>query len=166
MTPWDVPGENTWGGSHSLSRGSSWPRDQTCLFCLAGRFFTSEPLGKPKQPVWPFKNINLVQDSLVPYPLSVFPLTSPSGLSSISLTRAQPQRSPCSAFIGERSVLPQGPCPLFLASSFPLPNYSILSFSSWFSFIKWNTEYVLCSSHCIKNSHYRYRKDTSDPQTL
>ena len=34
----------------SSSRGSSWPRDQThdsCVSCTAGRFFTTEPLGKP-----------------------------------------------------------------------------------------------------------------------
>ena len=30
----------------SLSRGSSWPRDQTCISCAAGRFFTSKPPGK------------------------------------------------------------------------------------------------------------------------
>ena len=33
----------------SFSRGSSWPRDQTsvsCVSCTAGRFFTTEPLGK------------------------------------------------------------------------------------------------------------------------
>ena len=32
------------------SRGSSWPRDQTCVSCIsctAGRFFITEPLGKP-----------------------------------------------------------------------------------------------------------------------
>ena len=32
------------------SRRSSWPRDQThvsCISCIAGRFFTTEPLGKP-----------------------------------------------------------------------------------------------------------------------
>ena len=31
-------------------RGSSWPRDQiyvSCISCIAGGFFTSEPLGKP-----------------------------------------------------------------------------------------------------------------------
>ena len=31
----------------SFSRGSSWPRDQICIFCITGRFFTSEPPGKP-----------------------------------------------------------------------------------------------------------------------
>ena len=29
------------------SRGSSWPRDQTWVSCIAGRFFTAEPPGKP-----------------------------------------------------------------------------------------------------------------------
>ena len=34
----------------SCSRGSSWPRDQTCVASITyivGRFFTAEPLGKP-----------------------------------------------------------------------------------------------------------------------
>ena len=30
-----------------LSRGSSQPRDQACISCTAGRFFTTEPPGKP-----------------------------------------------------------------------------------------------------------------------
>ena len=30
-------------------RGSSWPRDQTCGSWLAGKFFTTEPPGKPGQ---------------------------------------------------------------------------------------------------------------------
>ena len=29
------------------SRRSSWPRDQTCISCISGRFFTTEPPGKP-----------------------------------------------------------------------------------------------------------------------
>ena len=31
----------------SFSRGPSWPRDQTRVSCIAGRFFTTEPLRKP-----------------------------------------------------------------------------------------------------------------------
>ena len=31
----------------SYSRGSSQPRDQTCISCVAGGFFTAEPSGKP-----------------------------------------------------------------------------------------------------------------------
>ena len=30
----------------SFSRGSSQPRDQTCISCIAGRFLTAEPPGK------------------------------------------------------------------------------------------------------------------------
>ena len=30
-----------------FSRGHSWPRDWIHVFCIAGRFFTPEPLGKP-----------------------------------------------------------------------------------------------------------------------
>ena len=33
----------------SFSRGSSQPRDQTQVSCIAGRFFTTEPLGKPNK---------------------------------------------------------------------------------------------------------------------
>ena len=32
----------------SFSRGSSRPRDQTCISCLIGGFFTTEPPRKPK----------------------------------------------------------------------------------------------------------------------
>ena len=31
----------------SFFRGSSWPRDRTRITCTAGRFFTTEPPGKP-----------------------------------------------------------------------------------------------------------------------
>ena len=31
----------------SSSRGSSWHKDQTCVSCIAGRCFTTEPPGKP-----------------------------------------------------------------------------------------------------------------------
>ena len=30
-----------------FSRGSSWPRDRTHISCIADRFFTAEPPGKP-----------------------------------------------------------------------------------------------------------------------
>ena len=32
-----------------FSMGSSWPRDQTCVFYVAGGFFTAEPLRKPQK---------------------------------------------------------------------------------------------------------------------
>ena len=31
----------------SFSRGSSWLRDRTCISCLVGGFFSTEPPGKP-----------------------------------------------------------------------------------------------------------------------
>ena len=40
----------------SFSRGSSWPRYWTRFSCLAGRFFTTEPLGKRFLFSEPFKN--------------------------------------------------------------------------------------------------------------
>ena len=35
-----------WTGLTSLTRGSSWPRNQTRVYCTAGSFFTAEPPGK------------------------------------------------------------------------------------------------------------------------
>ena len=55
--PWNSPGKNTRVGSHSLLSGSSQPRDQNwifCGFCIAGRFFTAEPSGKPHHKVGMF----------------------------------------------------------------------------------------------------------------
>ena len=36
----DSPGKNTGVGYHLFFRGSSWPRDQTPVSCIVGRFFT------------------------------------------------------------------------------------------------------------------------------
>ena len=58
MTPWTValraPVSKTFYRQEcwnmvdiSFSRGSSRPRDQTHVSCLAGRFFTTEPPGEP-----------------------------------------------------------------------------------------------------------------------
>ena len=35
-----------------FSGGSSWPRDQTRISLIISGFFTAEPLGKPKKPLW------------------------------------------------------------------------------------------------------------------
>ena len=40
-SPWNFPGQNTGVGNLSFSRGSSWPRNQTGVSCIAGRFFAS-----------------------------------------------------------------------------------------------------------------------------
>ena len=71
----------------SFSRGSYRPRDQTCISCLAGRFFTPEPSGKPYLSVylcywpeeierkehcttWSRQTINLPQWLPLPVPFS------------------------------------------------------------------------------------------------
>ena len=41
LCPWDSPGKKTGMGCHSFSRGSSQPRDQTWVSCIASRFFYS-----------------------------------------------------------------------------------------------------------------------------
>ena len=40
LCPWDFPDKNTEVGRHSISRGSSWPRDWNPVSCIAGRCFT------------------------------------------------------------------------------------------------------------------------------
>ena len=51
LCPWNFPGKNTGAGCHSYPRGSSRPRDRTCISeCLLhwqADFFTTEPPGKP-----------------------------------------------------------------------------------------------------------------------
>ena len=46
LCPWNSLGKNT--GAIPFSRGSSRHRDPTCVSCITGRFFTSEPPGKQK----------------------------------------------------------------------------------------------------------------------
>ena len=40
LCPWNSSSKNTKVGSHCFSRGSSWPRHQSQVSCIAGRFFT------------------------------------------------------------------------------------------------------------------------------
>ena len=47
----------------SFSRGSSQPRDQTYISCIAGRFFATEPPGKPGQKIKTLKTLSLRFDS-------------------------------------------------------------------------------------------------------
>ena len=41
LCPWDSSGHNTGVECHFLLQGSSWPRDQTWVSCIAGRFFSN-----------------------------------------------------------------------------------------------------------------------------
>ena len=43
----EFPRQEEWVAMPS-SRGSSVPRDRTHISCIAGRYFTAEPLGKPR----------------------------------------------------------------------------------------------------------------------
>ena len=43
----DFPGKITGVRSIYSSRESSWPKDQTCVSCTAGRFLTTKSSGKP-----------------------------------------------------------------------------------------------------------------------
>ena len=60
----------------SFSKGSSWSRDWThtfCVSCIAGRFFTTEPLGKPY--VFPFYPSNVAVpklDALAPFFFKIY----------------------------------------------------------------------------------------------
>ena len=47
LCPWDSPGKNTGGFAIPSSRGSSQPRDGTCVSCIAGGFFTFWAIRKP-----------------------------------------------------------------------------------------------------------------------
>ena len=52
LCPWDFPGKNTRVGCHFLLQGIFPPRDRTCVSCvscIAGGFFTTEPPEKPVQ---------------------------------------------------------------------------------------------------------------------
>ena len=48
LCPWDSPGKNTGVGGHFLPQGIFPTQDQTCVSHIAGGFFTTEPLGKPR----------------------------------------------------------------------------------------------------------------------
>ena len=49
---WDSPGKNIGMGGHFLLQGVFLTQGWTHVACIAGRFFTSEPPGKPVIP-WP-----------------------------------------------------------------------------------------------------------------
>ena len=51
LCPQDSPGKSTGAGCHFLLQGSSWPRDQTLISCIAGRFFTNWPT-REAQRLW------------------------------------------------------------------------------------------------------------------
>ena len=50
LCPWDSPGKKNWSGlQFPTPEDLPDPRDQTCVSCMVGRFFTTEPGGKPME---------------------------------------------------------------------------------------------------------------------
>ena len=58
--PWDFPGKHTGRLAISFSRGSSWPRDRTCVSCIAGRFLTPGPVRKPARTIFVVQSLSRV----------------------------------------------------------------------------------------------------------
>ena len=50
LCPWDFPGKSTGVGCHYLLQPREWAYI-SCVSCIAGRFFTAEPLRKPTEPM-------------------------------------------------------------------------------------------------------------------
>ena len=60
LCPWDFPGKHTGRLAISFSRGSSWPRDRTCVSCIAGRFLTPGPVRKPARTIFVVQSLSRV----------------------------------------------------------------------------------------------------------
>ena len=65
------------------SRGSFQPRDQTCISCVAGEFFTDESPGKPRETMCHFNKTAFLEaggtnDNFLPC-LTLLPLLRPCG---------------------------------------------------------------------------------------
>ena len=81
-TVWSPPGSSVHGILQArilewvaipFSRGASWPRDQTWVSCIAGRFFTFWPIREAPQKIWLKKEKQVIKrwPELVPsFPLN------------------------------------------------------------------------------------------------
>ena len=67
VIPWDSPGQNTGVGSVSLLQGIFWPRNQTCVSCTAGRFFSNWAIREALMPLNESESRSVVSDSLQPH---------------------------------------------------------------------------------------------------
>ena len=56
-----------------FSRGSSWPRDQTCISCIEDRLFTTKPQRRPVSAIYQCKSDIIIHIS--PPPWSSFPFS-------------------------------------------------------------------------------------------
>ena len=87
LCPWDSPGKSTRVVVMPSSRGSSQLRDRTCVSCIAGRFFTTEPPGKPLKEGSDQFSHTVMSDSLRPRGLqhTRLPCPSPNSWSLLKL---------------------------------------------------------------------------------
>ena len=77
-TTWEAPGNALEWVTGPFSRGSSWPRDWTWAFCIAGRFFTiwaTTEVVKPSYPELFFTRKFLVTDSIYILVVDLFRLS-------------------------------------------------------------------------------------------
>ena len=103
------PRQEYWNGLpfSSPSRGSSWPRDWTWVSCVASRFFTPEPPGKPPGE---YNMGQIWETMLVSKSLKLFAISQTSLVLSLLRNLTYPffisPTSPSSAFR-------KGPCNFF-----------------------------------------------------
>ena len=104
----------------SFSSGSSWPRDQTRVSCIAGGFFTTEPPGKPHSLISSVQfSHSVVSNSLRPHELQH---ARPPCLSPIPRVHSDshPSSQWCHPAISS-SVVPFSSCPQSLPASESFP---------------------------------------------
>ena len=91
LCPWDFPGKNPGVGCISFSRGSSWPRNQTQVSCIAGRFIKQQQVSNTSQSFteWLKSQFpsSLLKETLLKYPV-------PHGDTTHNLLRKDPVKTP------------------------------------------------------------------------
>ena len=67
---WNFPGKSTGVGCQFLLRGSFWPGEWTgasWVSCMAGRFFTAEPLERPRPSLSPSETAHRLSNPTPPW---------------------------------------------------------------------------------------------------
>ena len=100
--------------SVSCSRGSSQPRDQIRISCIAGRFFTTEPQGKPIPACTCFQTHNYTQSTQFKIIVEIeFATPAAAGLNSLPLPGSHIPW--CSALVWGPPPPPHHPPPTYVA---------------------------------------------------
>ena len=127
--------------TNSIYKGSSCPRDETCISCIAGRFYTSEPPGRPTKHLWLCKILVFTQclpttetfdsvQSLSHVQLFVTPWTT-AHQASLSITNSQ-SYSNSSPLVGD-AIQPSFPLPSPSSPAFNLSQRQCLPMSHFFA---------------------------------